>query len=283
MTADCPDYAFNEYLELGVEFGLAALLVLVVMLLIPLYISFKSRSIWCYGLLSLSIFAFFSYPLHIRQFQLLFPLILSACLSDAPSTYERNLIKYFGMLFLITIPVYVYPAINDLKPQIKKIEESKRRMEDVGMWSLNKCYELVAQECESLFPYLKNDKQYLLLYGEALSKNAEYDKSYSILLHGFNTSGDPAFLIMMGDNALEMQRYSDAKEKYKQAFYVIPNRIYPLYKIAVLYNEQCDTVRFMRMSNLIDDFIPKVESARTRRYREDIHQIKNSLLSATHD
>lgn len=90
MTADCPDNAFNEYLFIGVEAGPIAMLLFIGIVVSSIIISFKRGTIWCYGLTTFAVFALFSYPLHVKQFQLLLPILLAACVSDRQQNAQKQ-------------------------------------------------------------------------------------------------------------------------------------------------------------------------------------------------
>ena len=90
MTADCPDNAFNEYLFVGVEAGPFAMLLFIGIIIIAIVISFKKGTIWCYGLTAFAVFALFSYPLHVKQFQILLPILIAACVSDRQKNIQEQ-------------------------------------------------------------------------------------------------------------------------------------------------------------------------------------------------
>ena len=64
----------------------------------------------------------------------------------------------------------------------------------------------------------------------------------------------------MGNNSLALGKYREAEDRYKHAFYIVPNRLYPLYLLAKLYHEEGDTAKFMYIADKISSFPPKVES-----------------------
>lgn len=61
-VAGCPEYAFNEYLRIGVEYGLPAMLAVIICLTLLIGFLIRKREPVGYGLLALAVFAFFSYP-----------------------------------------------------------------------------------------------------------------------------------------------------------------------------------------------------------------------------
>ena len=85
-VADCPDNAFNEFLFIGVEAGPIVMVLFAGIVATAIIVSFKRRTIWCYGLMTFIVFSLFSYPLHIIQFKILFPIVLALCISDNKPT-----------------------------------------------------------------------------------------------------------------------------------------------------------------------------------------------------
>ena len=62
-VAGCPEYAFNEYFKIGVEYGIPAMLGVITALILVIVLLLKYRSPFAYGLIAFCVFAFFSYPL----------------------------------------------------------------------------------------------------------------------------------------------------------------------------------------------------------------------------
>ena len=62
-VAGCPEYAFNEYLRVGVEYGLPVMFALLALLCAVIVLLLKKHSPFAYGLIAFAVFAFFSYPL----------------------------------------------------------------------------------------------------------------------------------------------------------------------------------------------------------------------------
>lgn len=79
---------------------------------------------------------------------------------------------------------------------------------------------------------------------------------------------------IMGNNSLALGHFSEAEEKYRYAFYMVPNRLYPLTLLAKLYHTEGDTVSFLDMAAKIETFKPKVESFHTEHLRREIMDIK---------
>lgn len=284
MTADCPDNAFNEYLFIGVEAGPIAMLLFIGIIVSAIIISFKRGTIWCYGMTAFAVFALFSYPLHVKQFQILLPILLAACASDQQQNLqeqndESNALLSIGTsnlwgLVILLVLLVTMPSIYLINlPEIRKYKKAECSWKEAERWHHMEYYEYVVEECDTLLPYMKHDYRFLFAYGQSLNKTGRYEKSDSILKLGTIICSDPMFWNVMGNNSLALGKYSEAEERYKHAFYMVPNRLYPLYLIAKMYNYEGDTARFIIMSKVIYDFIPKVESTLTVSLREDINSM----------
>ena len=272
-TADCPDNAFNEYLFVGVEFGVLVMLVFIGVIAFVIITSFKNGTIWCYGLTAFAVFALFSYPLHVKQFQILFAVLLAISITDDDKGKDilGLTILIVPLLLLAVVLIKQSPYIN----QYRKAELSWKKTE---RWHQMEYFDYAVEGCDTLWQYKKYDKEFLFAYGQSLNKIGEYEKSDSILKMGTEISSDPMFWNVMGNNSLAMGRYREAEERYKHAFYMVPNRLYPLNLLAKLYYAEGDTARFLDMADRVETFIPKVESTSTAQLREEIRLLKTDIL-----
>ncbi len=118
-VAGCPEYAFNEYLKIGVEFGIPAMMGVIMMLAILISVLLKISSPFAYGLIVLCVFAFFSYPLeaiHIR--------------TDAERKWDE--IRYLSGMELYD------DAVDELAPLYEELNRNFRYLYDYG-YALHKC------------------------------------------------------------------------------------------------------------------------------------------------
>lgn len=274
MTADCPDNAFNEYLFVGVEAGVLVMLVFIGVIVVGIILSLKNGTIWCYGLTAFAIFALFSYPLHVKQFQILFALLLAISITEGEEGKKNSL----SFIILIVPILLLTVVLLKQKPQMNQHRKVESSWKTADRWYQKGCYECVVEECDTLYGYMKHNPQYLFAYGQSLNKIGEYEKSDSILKMGTEISSDPMFWNVMGNNSLAMGRYREAEERYKHAFYMVPNRLYPLNLLAKLYYAEGDTARFLDMADRVETFIPKVESTSTAQLREEIRLLKTDIL-----
>lgn len=118
-VAGCPEYAFNEYLKIGVEYGIPVMLGVIVVLILVIALLLKYRSPFAYGLIAFGVFAFFSYPLeaiHIR--------------SEAEKEWE-------SIRYLASIELYE-DAVEELAPLYDNLKDNYGFIYDYG-YALHKC------------------------------------------------------------------------------------------------------------------------------------------------
>ena len=251
--------------------------------------SLKNNTIWNFGLFSFAVFAFFSYPLKEIEFQLLLPILISSCLLDKNSivqmsikgtsifsTEKINIICIIITTFLTFITIAY--ALLVIVPDLKQQKWAKNEYKKIELWYKTEHFDYIADNCDTLLPYMKHDYHFLFAYGQALNKTGNYEKSDSVLKMGSEISSDPMFWNVMGNNSLAQGHFREAEVRYKHAFYMVPNRLYPLYLLAKLYHTEGDTARFLDMAERVETFIPKVESINTERLRAEIRKWKSDYL-----
>ncbi len=287
ITADCPDNAYNEYLFIGVEAGPIAMLLFIGIIISAIIISFKRGTIWCYGMTAFAVFALFSYPLHVKQFQIIFPIILAACVSDRQQNAEdqsgdkeesffKNKYNLAGIITMVVFLLSLSTFIIVKLPEVRLYKQSEAAWKKAERWHKMEYYEYAVEDCDTLFPYMKHDYRFLFAYGQSLNKTGNYEKSDSILKLGTEISSDPMFWNVMGNNSLAKGNYREAEERYKQAFYMVPNRIYPLFLLTKLFDEENDSVRFTEMAEKVQSFSSKIKSVNTIRLCDEILLLKQS-------
>lgn len=276
MVADCPEFAFNEYLQVGVDLGLFYLFLFLIIIIGVSVISFKNGSIWYYGIIAFAVFALFSYPLHLLKFQILFPVLLAAGLSSINNDLNKKLVF---VEFLLIIPVIIF-GIRPKMTVHRERKEYEKQWAQIYYYYQVEEYDEVVESCAPLFEKMRENQEFLFFYGQSLNKIGKYEESDSILKVGTLISSDPMFWNVMGNNSLALGRYREAEERYKHAFYMVPNRLYPLNLLAKLYHAEGDTIRFLEMSDMVESFIPKIESVNTERLRSEIRELKSNYISS---
>ena len=81
-VAGCPEYAFNEYLKAGVEWGAGGLVLALAISVLVCVVLIRKNNPLGYGAIALAVFAAFSYPMSLWPFRLCAGLFFAAALGE---------------------------------------------------------------------------------------------------------------------------------------------------------------------------------------------------------
>ena len=271
LIADCPDNAFNEYLDVCVENGLLIVILFIGLLSYLIILCNKNRQIWECGYLALATFALFSYPFHLRQFQILFLILIFSTIVQQPKC-KTTIIR----IVLITAAYITLLFTTDWNKCF--FENDSIDWKRSNRWYLGGHFQYFVEDCDSISIQsagkMLHEEQFLFNYGHSLFLVGDYSRSDSILRLGTKVSGDPMFWNIIGNSNRAMGKYREAETCYKHAFYMVPNRLYPLNLLAKLYYEEGDTIHFLKMAEMVESFKPKVESVSTETMRLEVKELK---------
>lgn len=84
------------------------------------------------------------------------------------------------------------------------------------------------------------------------------------------------FWNILGQNYKKIGNNDLAEKCYKHAFWMLPNRIYPLYLLAELYLDINDETKYIDIKTFIDSFVPKKENELTLFIRQEINKLEKT-------
>lgn len=265
-----PMTAFNEFLRIGVEYGLVAMLLVLYVFIRGMILLIRNGSALGYGLLSLFVISQFSYP-HCYSVYCLF---LSMFIGAAGSIDCHANTKYkYAPLVTNVLEVSLFGMMLFLElPQMESRNKLENMESDIAFFFKNQEYRVVCDYCEEL-PYKELFSLNLLYeYGISLSMTGQYVKSDSVLHAGASRSSNPVFWHEIGHNHLRSGDYAKAEQSYIRSFMMVPNRMTPLFYLAQLYHHMGDNDKLERIASYSDTFKPKVPSYTTDEYHERIKQ-----------
>lgn len=260
-VAGSPEYAFNEYLQVGIAFGIPAMLLFVATTIWIIRLAWRKNA---YGYAGFFVaFAFVclsSYPLQFNEFIISVTLMALPVLSQARAklpattaclavvviasaavshTLRRNNAKenWLGIR-----PAYIY-GVDD--SDIARLD---------SMMRTTQCH----------------NTAFLFDYGKALRQTGLYDKSNTVLAEGLKYSSDPMFLNLIGRNHEDLGEHDKSDEYYVMSMNRLPGRLYPLYLRVKLHANDSDKTLFNELSLKLIEMKPKVESPATRQMKEEI-------------
>jgi len=207
-VAGCPEYAFNEFLGIGVEYGVPGLLLSVLLVTASIAVLYKARNPFAAGLAAWSVFACASYPLSVPQLRLLgagFVLIaLVVGILQVRSWRMGILPAIVAGLLAGWMGFRVKPGMTKECPRMTK---------------------------EWLGTARKEYFRAVYAQGYALHQAGRYAESTEVLERGTRMSCDPMFEIILGKNAEALGDDTRAEALYEKAHYMVPSRLYPLVRL----------------------------------------------------
>lgn len=163
-VAGCPEYAFNEYLKVGVEYGIPAMVGVIVVLILVIALLLKFRSPFAYGLIAFGVFAFFSYPLEAIQIK-----------SEAEKEWES--VRYLSSMELYE------DAAEELAPLHDDLKDNYRFIYDYG-YALHKCKRY--QESTKILmegAKISSDPMFYNIIGKNYEEMEAYDLAEGAYMH----------------------------------------------------------------------------------------------------
>ena len=264
VCADNPKVGFNEYLQFGIEFGVGPLILFLSLVLMILYRSFRMNSPFFFGMVSMLVFAFFSYPFSLWEFLVLFLLFAAnaGCNSHkSHSSKVGSLLFAFGCLVPIAIFHKSAGVVRTLV-ETEKLWKRQRPIFDSGDYG---SYEYC---CSQLYPDLQFNCAFLYEYAYSLFEDGKTEKSEKVLEQCLSLSGNSLSFILLGDIHKKQGLIAEAEQDYYNSFLALPDRLYPLYKLAVLYYDSNQEEKYQNMVRSIEVFHPRIESESTNQIRE---------------
>lgn len=245
--ANGPFYAFNEYLQIGVESGIQTLILFLCLLALAFRNAYRQGMYGFSGaLISLLFFAFFSYPFSVLPFLIALVFLLALCNTDnqkqpvAPIALEdyttrvaSPLKKNIPALTSILSLVLITGCLMDRYSTYKAWREWGSCKLILGA----ELYKDAADDLKPLYPALNDNPEYLFDFARALSGAKYYRESNQVLVRTMSFISDPMLYIIYGKNAQALKEFGKAEAAFKMAYNLVPNRIYPLYRLSKLYAE----------------------------------------------
>lgn len=230
-VAGCPEYAFNEYLGAGIEYGLPGLIVSLSVPVAAIWLLLRRQNPLGYSMVAMSVFAFFSYPMSLLQFKVWLAVLLGSGFSlgcRLPELWRRCMALLAGMTLAAAGGYLLYMDIRSEKGTGKLWSEAR-------YWSAAGLYEDSVESLSPLYDDLKDNYRYLYDLGYALHKTGRYGESNNMLHEGARLSSDPMFHNIIGRNHEALGEYSAAEEEYMISHYMVPSRLYPLVLLMDMY------------------------------------------------
>ena len=234
--AGCPEYAFNEYLRFGVEFGIPGLLLSLGVIVLGIMLLHRGKSALTWGLIAWGTFALASYPLVVWQLRLLLAAFLGAAVGINVKGGKRT-----GLILASTFIIMATGLILIWFPENRRKKEAEGKWLDERRYANYEIFDGMADRLAVLYPQLRRNFRYLYDYGYALYKEGRHTESNVILREGSLMSSDPMFYNIIGKNFESLGEYEQAERNYIHSHNMVPSRLYPYILLMEVKERQGDT------------------------------------------
>ncbi|WP_156113391.1 O-antigen ligase family protein [Wocania ichthyoenteri] len=280
FVADNTYYAFNDWLQFFTEQGVIGL----ILLLFLIYVLLNIKTITEYTIIKFlvlttfiaaGIFASFSYPMQILPFKLVIVLMLSLIALLDTNKYaikikqRLRIIALSKSILAIIIILFLIEGI----PYTKKVSEAYKNWKT----ALNKYqysdYVSAIDNYKKAYPILKNNGDFLMNYGKALTMNKMNDEAIEILERAKLYLNTTILETALGDAYKGTKQFSKAETAYLHAANMIPSRFYPLYLLVKLYDENGEGNKAVELARDILKKKVKVPSTAIKEIKAEMRNI----------
>ena len=267
MTADCPAYAFNEFIQIGVEQGIVGLLLFLGIIIIAVASCIRSqgKAGVLGAIVAVLVFGFTSYPLSVLPICIAFVTLL------ALSNGENNSFVLPKVVF-VAISIILTGSCIYFTARIKPLRQAYHSLRVLTMTAQYNQYDY-SKDFQELISYLNKNYKFMFSYGKALAAQNKFDESSGVLIKGASRSSDPMFYNLIGNNYLALGETEKAEEYYWKAYYTLPNRLYPLYLLTKLYHETGQDEKAKEIAMRLLEKEPKVMSTAVREMKDYARKI----------
>lgn len=262
-SAGVTDYAYNTLLKILVEQGMVGAIICTTTTMTAMgHLYHRSKPLFA-GMLSLLIFSMFSYPFELMPYRMIGIAIIAWSESGHADAVKDNLPrKIHFTIGRSWATIYTSAFIIS---SIYICHETKRRKkadEETILFSGMHNAAFIVDYNEAL-PDATDNPQFLFDYAMTLRDDERFQDSNAILRNGIQVSADPMFYVIIGNNYEDEGYYDLAEAAYQKAYHVMPNRLYPLYKLMLLYEDTGEADKCISIAKKIREKKPKVESPAT--------------------
>lgn len=262
-------YAFNEYLQLLVEYGLIGLLLFIG----PIWYLLKRNSrdpkynlcVWALkcGVTVIMVASMFSYPLRALPIQVNLFFFLGV-LSSITANKTINLKGHYG--YPATL-ILVFSSVLYFTAQRLIVELKWKKATELAQHNQFYLAESIYTE---LLPYKRNDPNFTFNMGAELSVAQQYSRSIPLLEKASEWLSIPDVYNYLGNSYEANGNLPKAIASFQQAHFRQPALLYPLYRLVWLYDGSGMQPEAIRLAKKIVDSSPKIVNETTMRIQAEM-------------
>ncbi len=267
ISGNVSEYAFCDILKVLVEQGIIGFAICTTTMLAVLYNVFSASKPLFWTLLALVAFSMFSYPFELYPYRVL--LIIVAALTPHRPRLEKSC-SMRGKVAIVLCGLLMAGASALIAKEI----QARRNADKESALLASTSDEAFIPDYYRLLQRENDNPQFLFQFAKALREAGRYNESNAMLSNGALVSNDHMFYVLQGNNYKDMGLPHIAEQTYLKAYSVMPNRLYPLYKLMVLYGSMGQKLEMRQMARRIIQANPKITSPATKEMK---HKAQEAL------
>lgn len=272
IVADVPKHAYNDYLEIQIEYGIISLIIIATILIS--IIKEKSISpfykIGQYSILSFAILSLFFYSLSLLPNILVLLTSVSFCSTFCTyrntnhAVYIRQKPLYLILLLAFIVLIYLSSSIFSV----------------LSNWYNFSTKNFVkGSPLEDLATSKKQiPEKFSFEIGMKLFQLGDYKKAKKILLSLSDKGSDPLLFYTLG-RIYSKESNDSAIFFYKKSIYIVPNRLYPKFLLLKYHESKGDKIEALKIAYDISNTIPKINSYATQQIKLKAKEIIQKYTS----
>lgn len=246
QIADNATYAFNEFIQVGVELGLVGLL----LFLMVLYYAFQSKMqvvykqdkyrftlFYCVKVIiaAIVVCSLFSYPLHNLPIVTMFYIGLAIISGNSEHVSSKRIVIHPGFKkvvagVLAVGAVYVFSIIVS---RYNGEKEWGTLIRDKKLYSPQR----LRDEYKSLEAVMNYNKYFAFNYGAEMIASGQFQEGTLVLQQALLRLNDSNIHIYLAHGYDEMGQLDKAISLFTNASNIVPSKIFPLYNLVKLYDK----------------------------------------------
>ena len=269
--ADNVKHPFNEFLSIGVQFGVIGWILLLALGIFLVYCYRRHPSAEGYvsllALLSIAVFALFSYP-----FTYPFPwiiAILNICVLIGRSYADLRITKTYlirkgiATCLLVASMFLLFAVGNRIKAEIdwRKISRLSLRGQTHAM----------LPHYQKLLSTLDQEPYFLYNYAAELCVDKRYKDCLKIASACRNYWADYDLELLQAEAHIGLKQYEEARFHLEKATRMCPIRFIPLYRLHYVYKKMRNEKEASRLARLIIEKPVKVDSDIVRKIKREMN------------
>lgn len=266
-NSNFPEYCFNEFIQIAMELGIIGFVLYITTLISSVKSSVKSvNTKGLIGmLLSFLVFSSFSYPFSLLPFSILLFTLLAALSSQTKLKSRIYLNSKFYAPKVLVITCISIVCIYSGYVKVEAIKEWNK----ISSYPPHIQLKIYKQNYNAL-----SDQYYFLRgYSNLLSSMNKHEDAVLILNKAKRYSCDPILFTQTGVHLQHQGDYNAAEAEYNIALGLVPNRIYPLFLLAKLYEEQSDFEKTTKYAKQVIEKKPKFRNKLSKELKEKALQL----------